>query len=394
MQKFAMKKNHRKRKICVVTGTRAEYGLLRPILYEIKNNKDLKLQLLVTGMHLSSSFGKTRDYILNDVFTINANIPMTPKGDSAYDMAGSIGTGILGMSKAFNKLQPDIVLVLGDRVEALSASIAAVYSGICVAHIHGGDSAEAGLDENARHAITKLAHIHFPATKKSAERIVKMGEDRSRVFITGAPGLDDIEKKKFLSPKEISAKYELDLSKPVILVVQHPVTTEVRDASKQIKETLEAVINLKLQTMILYPNSDAGGRTMIKLIESYSSKYPWVKTHKSIPRNNYLGLLNVASVLVGNSSSGIIESSSFYIPVVDIGTRQKGRESSSNIINVGYNKNEIIRAINKAIRDKSFLAKVKVAKNPYSAKNTGLKIVRILSTVNLDSRLLKKKITY
>ncbi len=389
-----MRKNHRKRKICVVTGTRAEYGLLRPILCEIKKSQGLKLQLLATGMHLLSDFGKTADYVLNDGFAIDSKVPMTLEGDSAYDMARSIGTGILGMSKAFNKLQPDVVLVLGDRVEALSASIAAVYSGICVAHIHGGDSAEAGLDENARHAITKLAHIHFPATKKSAERIIKMGEERSKIFITGVPGLDDIEKNQFLNPSEISAIYGLDLSKPVILVVQHPVTTEVRDASKQIKETLEAVISLRFQTIILYPNSDAGGRAIIKVIESYSSKYPWINTHKSVPRNHYLGLLNVASVLVGNSSSGIIESPSFHLPVVDIGTRQKGRESSSNIINVGYNNSEIVKAINKALKDNVFLRKIKVAKNPYSAKNTGFKIARILSTISLDPRLLKKKITY
>lgn len=389
-----IRKNHKKRKICVVTGTRAEYGLLRPILHEIKKNKNLKLQLLVTGMHLSSDFGKTMKYILNDGFAIAAKVPMTSKGDSAYDMARSIGTGIMGMSKTFNKLKSDVALVLGDRAEALAASVAATYSGIHLAHIHGGDSAEAGLDENTRHAITKLAHIHFPATKKSAERIIKMGEDKTRVFITGAPGLDDIEKKKFLSPKEISEMYGLDLTKPIILTVQHPVTTQVEDAPRQIKETLKAIINLRLQTIILYPNSDAGGRTMIKVIESYSSKYPQIKMYKSVPRNHYLGLLNVASVLVGNSSSGIIESPSFHIPVVDIGTRQKGRESSSNIISVGYNSDEIIKAINKSLKNNAFLKKVKAAKNPYSGKNTGFKITKILSNISLDSRLLKKKNTY
>ena len=383
-----------KRKVCVITGTRAEYGLLKSVMHAIQKSENLTLQLLVSGMHLSSDFGFTEKYISDDGFLINARVPMLADNDSLMSMADSIGKGICGMARAFKKLKPDIVLVLGDRVEALSGALAAAYSGIYVAHIHGGDSAEAGLDENARHAITKIAHIHFPATPKSAERIERMGEDALRIFMVGAPGLDEVVSKKFKNKEGIAELYHLDLSNPSMLVVQHPVSTESKHAARQMEETLKAIVQLRLQTIVVFPNADAGGRSMISLIKRYARSQSFIKIYPSVPRTDYLGLLNTVDVLVGNSSSGIIESAVFYLPVVDIGTRQRGREHSANVLHVGYRCDEITEAIQKALTDSIFLNRVKKSKNVYGSGGVGEKIAHVLSSITLDYTLLQKKITY
>lgn len=383
-----------KRKICVVTGTRAEYGLLKPVMEAIKKSKNLNLQVLVTGTHLVPKFGETIKEIKKDGFTISEKAVMTTKKDSPEAMAESIGKGIVGMVKVFKKIKPDIVLVLGDRIEALAASIAAVYMQIAVAHIHGGDSPQAGLDEYTRHAITKISHIHFPATKKSAERIIKMGEDKKRVFIVGAPALGTILKEKLISLQEIAKKYHLILKKPILLVVQHPVTTEVEDAARQIKETLEALKEEKYQTIIIYPNADAGGRKIITIIEKYR-KYPFFKIYKSLAHRDYLSLMKISSVMIGNSSSGIIESPSFKLPVINIGPRQCGRERADNIIDVDYKKEDIKKAIEKALYNKKFKDKVRKCKSPYDGEGkAGLRIAKILSTIRIDKKLFQKKLTY
>ncbi|HEC92817.1 MAG TPA: UDP-N-acetylglucosamine 2-epimerase (hydrolyzing), partial [Candidatus Atribacteria bacterium] len=249
------------------------------------------------------------------------------------------------------------------------------------------------VDEFARHAITKLVHIHFAATKESANRIIKMGEDPSNVFVVGAPGLDIILNEDLIEPVELSEKYNLDLSKPILLVIQHPVTTEVENAPYQIRETLEAIMELKYQTLVIYPNADAGGRKMIEVIKKYE-KYPFIKTFKSIPHKEYLSLMKIASVMIGNSSSGIIEAPSFRLPVVNIGTRQGGRERAENVIDVGYDKDQIESAIKKALYDRDFREKLKNSKNPYGDGKTGVRVAEILSKIKIDKKLLQKKITY
>jgi UDP-hydrolysing UDP-N-acetyl-D-glucosamine 2-epimerase len=251
---------------------------------------------------------------------------MLLSGDTGTAMAKSIGNGMISIAHALDIIKPNIILILGDRIEPFAAAIAGAYMNITVAHIHGGDSAKAGLDEYARHAITKLVPIHFPATEKSAERMIKMGEDPAKVFVVGAPGLDTLLNEKLVGQEVLSEKYTLELSKPILLVVQHPVTTEVDEAPDQIRETLETISELKHQTVLIYPNADAGGRRMIEVIK----KYPFIKAFKSIPHKEYLSLMKMASVLVGNSSSGIIEAPSFGLPVVNIGSRQEGRERAEN----------------------------------------------------------------
>jgi UDP-hydrolysing UDP-N-acetyl-D-glucosamine 2-epimerase len=387
-----MKKN--KRKICVVTGTRAEYGILKSTMAAIKNAKNLELQILATGMHLSQNFGNTIKEIKKDGFNNIAKVAMTPTEDSRYAMAESIGRGIIGISSIFKRIRPDIVLVTGDRVEALAAAIAASCMGIVVAHIHGGDNASSGFDEYARHAITKLSNIHFPATKKSAERIIKMGENKQMVFIVGAPALDNMSKSRLVAIQKISKKYQLSLNEPIILVVQHPVTTEAKDSARQIQESLDALKELNQQTIIIYPNADAGGRAIIKVIEKYK-KFSFIKIYKSISHEDYLSLMNIASVIVGNSSSGIIEAPSFCLPVVNIGLRQGGRERAKNIIDVNYKKEEIKMAIQKALYNKAFIKKVKRCKSPYDVDGkSGIKIAKILGGIKIDKKLIQKKLAY
>jgi UDP-hydrolysing UDP-N-acetyl-D-glucosamine 2-epimerase len=311
--------------------------------------------------------------------------------DTGAAMVKSIGKCIQKMTGVLERIKPDFFVLLGDRAEMLAGAVAASYMGILIAHLHGGE-VSGSVDDSVRHAITKLAQIHFPATRESAKRIIKMGEDPSRIFIVGAPTLDTILNEKLPERVELSKKYDLDLAKPILLVLQHPVVTEADEATHQIKETLDAIVELKHQTILIYPNADAGGRRMIKVIKKYE-RYPFIRSFKSISYTDYLGLMKVASVMVGNSSSGIIEAPSFHLPVVNIGTRQAGRERSTNVIDIGYDKEEIVEAVKKAL-DNKFKAKVKKCKNPYGDGKTSQRIVKVLSEIEITPSLLQKKITY
>jgi UDP-hydrolysing UDP-N-acetyl-D-glucosamine 2-epimerase len=296
------------------------------------------------------------------------------------------------MAQAWGQMKPDIIMVLGDRVEPLAAAIAGAYMNIPLAHIHGGDIC-GNIDDSARHAITRLAHIHFPATKKSAARILKMGEEKWRVHMVGSPALDVILHEPLLPAGTIARKYALDLTRPIVLLIQHPVTTQVEEAQQQMRETLDAIVQLGYPTVAIYPNSDAGGRKMIEVIREYEG-YPLIKTFKSLPRREYLSLMKIAGVMVGNSSSGIVEAPSFGLPAVNIGIRQEGRERGANVIDCGHRKNEIIKAIKKALNDKEFLAEVKKCESPYGDGQAAPRIAGILSQIEITPALLQKKITY
>jgi len=354
---------------------------------------DLTLSLVVTGMHLSHEFGYTVQEIEKDGLPIDARVDMLLSSDTPGAMATSVGLGIIGMTQAWEQLKPDIILVLGDRVEPLSSTIAAAYMNIPVAHIHGGDSAKGGLDESARHAITKFAHIHFPATRTSAERIIGMGEDEWRVHVVGSPALDTIINEPLLSSTALIEKFGLDLSRPLVLAVQHPVTTQVDDAPEQIRETLEAIVEMGHPTVLIYPNSDAGGRSMIEVIKRYES-HSLIKTFRSLPRREYLSLMKVASIMVGNSSSALIDAPSFGLPAVNTGIRQEGRERGKNVIDVPHSKKEIMKAVGMALTGKEFLAEVKKCQNPYGDGKTGPRIAEILSRIAITPQLFQKKISY
>jgi len=379
----------KKRKIIFISGARADYGLMRETLLKIKNHKKLEIEIVATGIHLMPKFGMTVNEIKKDRFKIH-ELKAVYQEDSKYSMAKFIGKFIQLLIEKIRKARPDMILLLGDRAEMLAAAVVGAYLNISVAHIHGGERS-ASIDESARHAITKLSHIHLAATENSAHRIIKMGEDKSRVFIVGAPGLDSILNDKRIPPKEMAKKYDIDLSQPVILLIQHPVTTE--DSGRHIKETMEAVKELGLKTIVIYPNADTGGRKMIEVIERYR-KYPFIKIYKNISHKDYLSLMAIASVIAGNSSGGLIEAPSFKLPAINIGNRQEGRERTINVIDVGYKKDEIKKAIKKAIYDKKLLKRLTRCKNPYGDGKTGARIADILSKILIDKKLIQKKISY
>jgi len=255
------------RKVAVITGTRADYGILYPVLKAIDSSQNLKLQLIVCGMHLCPDFGMTIKEIEKDGFEISDKFETVFSSDTGSSMAKTVGLSIMYAAQSFERLKPDIVLVLGDRGEMLAAAIAACYMNIPVAHIHGGE-VSGTVDESIRHAITKLSHIHFPATEDSRNRIIKMGEKEENVFVVGAPGLDVIKSTKYISREEFLNKFGLKDDK-IILMTQHPVTTEIDDVDFQIRETLNAIVSIGKQTVITYPNSDSGGRMIIRRIEEY-----------------------------------------------------------------------------------------------------------------------------
>lgn len=324
-----------KRKISVITGTRADYGILRPVLREIVRSKKLQLYLIVTGMHLSKKHGLTINEIKKDGFKIHTTIKMLPSKDDNYSMANSVGEGIIKFAKVFKQLQPDINLVLGDRDEALVASIVSYHMNIPNAHIHGGDKSQVGIDEYNRHAITKISNIHFVVTKKSKKRVIKMGEDPKYVFLTGSPSIDEILDNKITAKTDLEKKYGFSsFTNNEILLVYHPVTTQTARSAKQIRNILDAIIKTKRPTIATAPNSDAGNEEIFRYLRMYSQKYDFIKIYNSIPRSDYLGMLNNCGVLIGNSSSGIIEASCFDIPVIDIGIRQKDREKSKNVLSI------------------------------------------------------------
>lgn len=379
-----------KRKILYISGTRADYGLMRSILFQIHKHESLSLDIVVTGMHLMDEFGMTFDEIKKDGFNYHI-VDVHYDDDTKESMAQFIGKFIQSLSPLVQSINPDIILVLGDRGEMLAGAIVGAYLSIPVAHIHGGEVTST-VDDLARHAITKLSHIHFPATEESAQRIKQMGEDPSHIFVVGAPGLDQILNEPLLDLEELEEKYQLDFSDNVLLVVQHPVTLETDQAPKQIRETLKAVSLLKFQTIVIYPNADAGGREMINIIKEYEH-LPFIHTYKSIPHKDYLSLMQHSSVLIGNSSSGIIEAPSFGLPTINIGTRQEGRERGNNVIEVDYEKNEILKAIKIALFDDDFGEKIQEKINPYGDGKSGQRIVKILHSLPITSVMLQKKFT-
>ncbi len=377
------------RKILYISGTRADFGLMRSVLDSIKSHPELDLEIIATGIHLMEEFGYTIKEIEYN-FKVH-KVEATFKEDNKESMTFFIGEFIQKFTKKIKEIQPDIILVLGDRAEMLAATVVGAYLGIPVAHVQGGEVTET-IDEASRHAITKLANIHFPATEKSSERILKMGENKDYVFVTGAPGLDPILNKKLMLQEEVFRKYSLDINKPLILVIQHAVSQEINEADYQMKQTMEAIKDKRIQTIITYPNADAGGRRIIKVIEDYRS-YPFIYIFRNIDHLDFLSLMKNASLMIGNSSCGIIEAPSFKLPFINLGTRQEGRERANNVIDVDYNKEEIVKAVDKAL-SLGFIEFLKDCKNPYGDGKTGPRIAKILAEITINKDLLQKKMAY
>ncbi len=380
------------RKIAVITGTRAEYGLLYWVIKEIHKAPELELQLIVTGMHLLPEYGLTVREIEKDGFPIAERVRMLLSSDNEIAIATSMGQGMIGFAKAYERLKPDIVLVLGDRFEISAAVSSSVPFNIPVAHIHGGESTEGVIDELFRHAITKMSSIHFTSTPKYAERIIQMGEQPERVFCFGAPGLDSIHKLKLLEKQELANELKLPVERQWGVLTYHPVTHENNSGRNHVETLLNVVEGFsELYWILTLPNADTGSRAIIKVVEKFVHNNSGMAClFSSLGQLRYLSLLKNAAIMVGNSSSGLIEAPSLELPVVNIGDRQKGRIRAANVIDVPVcDQNEIETALNKAV-SKDFKESIKGLKNPYGEGHTSEKIVEILRTVSL-SNLSKKE---
>ena len=381
----------KKKKIAYISGTRADFGLMTPILKAIQKSDKLELSLYATGIHLMPKFGQTIREVEKE-FPRVKRLSVIFQSDDRLGMAKFSGEFLGKLVNEFNKNRPDFVLTLGDRPEMLAVALACLYLGIPTGQISAGDRSFT-VDELARHAITKLSQLHFPATKEAAKRVIKMGEEPWRVRAVGAPGLDVILNEKLPSRKEVENYLNLKRGEKFILFTQHPVSEEWQRAGKQIEETIAAVKKFKLPVVATYPHADAGGRRIIKVLEKEKTN-PLFRIFPSVPYKMFLALQREAAVWVGNSSGAMIESSSFKVPVVNIGIRQLGRQHGDNVINTGYHRKEIAAAIKKSLHDKKYLQKLAKIKNPYGDGRTAERVVRALEELKLDSALLRKQITY
>jgi UDP-hydrolysing UDP-N-acetyl-D-glucosamine 2-epimerase len=391
-----------RRKIAVFTGNRAEYGLQYPIVRAIDNHPSLDYSLLVSGAHLDPNFGSTLDEIRADGFHIDAEVKIEMDVSSPYATAYAIGSGILSICRALNELKPDIVLVYADRFEGFAAVIAASQMNIPTAHIEGGDLTEGGaLDDSVRHAMTKLAHLHFTTNQQATNRILGMGEEPWRVHTVGLPAIDLISEGDFASEHEIAEKFRLDLSRPIMLFTQHSVSTEFDQAKSQIAPTLEAIEIMAaegVQTILTYPNNDVGGQSIIESIQAFGiKKVPNTQIHQSLGRYYYHGVLALARnndikvICVGNSSSGLKETPAFGCPTVNIGSRQEGRLRGQNVVDAKYDVNAILKAMKKCLFNDSYRLYCREAENPYWLEDAGPKIADTLATVSLDPSIIRKR---
>jgi GDP/UDP-N,N'-diacetylbacillosamine 2-epimerase (hydrolysing) len=382
----------KKPKICVIASSRASYGYKRGVIRGIHQSDKLDLQLVVTGMHLLHEHGYSINEILGDGFPITAKVEMTVAGDTPSAWVKSLGVEMTSLAQVFGSLEPDLVLVTGDRGEMLVATIAAAYMNIPVAHIQAGD-VSGHIDGSARHAITKMCHLHFASCEDAATRVERLGEETWRIFNVGAPQLDTLAETPPLTKAELAAHFGFDFDKPVLVCIQHPVLAEFADTRRQITETMEAIKALGLQTVIIFPNNDAGGRIIIDVIQQYA--LPFVHASRNLDRVVLVNLLRNASALVGNSSAGVLEGPFLKLPVVNIGTRQTGRMRSTNVIDIGHDRETIIAAVKRAVFDAEFRGVVANCVNPYGDGRSSARIVKILEEHAGDrARLLDKRLTY
>ncbi|MGE5628574.1 MAG: UDP-N-acetylglucosamine 2-epimerase [Solirubrobacterales bacterium] len=382
------------KKIMVVTGTRAEYGLLYWTMKEIEQDDDLKLQLTVTGNHLVKDYGYTVEQINKDGFNIDEEIDMIINSDKKSSIVKSMGLEIIQMAQCFDRLKPDLLLILGDRYETFTAATCAMMMNIPIAHMNGGESTEGAVDEQIRHAITKMAHIHFAGAEYYRERIVKMGEESWRVFNVGQAGIENIMRLNLMDKSQLERELNISFNKPVFLITYHPETIGSLSVLQQINNLLDALIDYDAILIFTYPNADFGSKVIIEKINQFVKSNNNAYVYQSLGSKKYLSLLKYADIMIGNSSSGIIESPAFKIPVVNIGDRQKGRLRNSNIVDSGCKKEEIKEAIDKVLYSKEFKEGLEHIKNLYGDGNVSKKIVSILKSVAIDEKLLSKKLTY
>lgn len=380
------------RTICIVTGTRAEYSLLRPLIQQVQNSGQLQLQLVVTGMHLSPEFGMTASSVENDGFKIDRRIEMLLSSDTPSAIGKSTGLGLIGFADAFVDLKPDLLVVLGDRFEILSAVIAALYTRLPVAHIHGGETTAGAFDEGIRHAITKMSHVHFVAADEYRRRVVQLGEHPERVYNVGGLGVDAIQQMPLLSLSQIQERLSFSLNNKTLLITFHPVTLEDSTAEHQVLELLSALEQLDdgFRFIFTLPNADTDGRKIILLIEDFVAANPNSLAQSSLGQPAYWSVLQHAAAVVGNSSSGLLEAPYFKTPTVNIGERQAGRLMASSVLNCQPQSDQILDAITKATSDE-FQQQCQITVNPYGDGGATEKILEVLRTITLEESLVKKQ---
>jgi len=390
-----------RRTVAVFTGNRAEYGLQFPILKAIDEHPALDYRLIVSGAHLDDNFGRTLQEIEADGFVIHDEVRIDLDADSLVATAQAIGSGVISMSRALERIRPDLLVVYADRFEGFAAVIAGTQMSIPTAHIEGGDITDGGaLDDSVRHAMTKLSHLHFSTNEEASNRIKGMGEEPWRVHTVGFPAIDLIADGNFADADEVLAAYGLDPGRPLVVFTQHSVTTEFDQATAQVRPSLQAMRRLAAdgtQVIITYPNNDAGGRRIIAELEALAAqRLDNLQLHRSLGRYNYHGLLALARqpdqrvVCVGNSSSGIKETPALGCPAVNIGSRQYRRLRADNVLDADYDAEEIYQATRRGLYDEAFRSRCRGCHNPYGIGDAGAKVAQVLATVALDQRLIRK----
>lgn len=380
------------RLIVLVTGSRGEYGYIRPIVRAIQQEPALDYSIVATNLHLLPDFGFSVDEIDQDGFKISDRLYMALDGYTPASMSKSLGVCLMGVTDTLARLKPDIILLAGDRGEQMMAAIAGAHMNIPVAHIQAGELS-GNIDGMTRHAIARFAHLHFASSEEAAERLRRTGEEPFRIHLTGAPQLDELVNGHYSAPEEIASLFRLNLEDPVVLLVQHPVTEEHDRAVTQMQETLEAVCSLGHQTVAIFPNNDAGNHDIRRMLERYHR--PFMRIERNVPRRLFGGLMRVAHVMVGNSSSGLIEAPCFKLPAINIGTRQRGRQRGNNVIDVSPDRRHIRRAIERALSAEFRKTLQDHCHNPYQGDGkVSERIVQILKTVPITEELLKKQIAY
>lgn len=377
------------RTIGVVTVGRSDYGIYLPLLRKIQADADLQLRLIVGGMHLSPDFGFTVTMIEDDGFRIDDRVDLLLPSDSPEAIAKSMGRGAIGFAEVYARSRPDILIVLGDRFEMHSAALAALPFKIPVAHIHGGEITEGAIDDALRHSMTKLSHLHFVSTEENRQRVIQLGEEACRVTTCGALSLDNLHSVTLLDKDELETRYKLDMQSPPLLVTFHPVTLEYEEATWQTGEVLAAIEACEMSVVFTLPNADTGGRAIAQMIREFVRSNSQARMVDNLGTQGYFSLMANAAAMVGNSSSGIIEAASFRLPVVNVGTRQRGRMRAANVIDVGYHRDEIQKGIERAVSG-DFRESLSQLVNPYGTGCAARKIIHKLKDVDIDNRLLVK----
>lgn len=382
------------KRICIVTATRAEYGLLKPVIDKIYQSKIVELKLVVTGMHLSPEFGLTYKEIEEDGYPIDQKIEMLLSSDTPTGITKSMGVALMGFADYFSVSRPDIVVILGDRYEMLMVAVAAMIARIPIAHLHGGEKTEGAADEAIRHSITKMSQLHFTATEEYRRRVIQLGEQPERVYNVGALGVENARKVRLFDKDELEHQIGFHFTKPTIMVTYHPVTLEMLTAREQFADILSVIDNHKeISVIFTKANADTDGRIINQMIDKYVKRNSdRCVCYTSLGQRKYLSALQYVDAVLGNSSSGLIEVPSFHIPTINIGDRQRGRVCARSVIHCSNAVQEIERALQKALSEK-FRRNLAMMQNPYEKEGTSDKIVEIISNV-LDNGIEMKKTFY